>query len=44
MSKEKVMLALKAGGKAFVVAFAGALGFGAMAPGLVEAVLKIIGL
>ena len=44
MSRDKLMHALKAGGKAFVIAFAGALGFGAMAPGIVEAVLKIIGL
>ena len=43
-TKEKLLAALKAAARAFVVAFVGALGFGALAPGLIESLLKIVGL
>lgn len=43
-TKEKILAALKAAGRAFIVAFIGALGFGALTPGLVEAILKLLGL
>lgn len=43
-TKEKLLGALKAAARAFVVAFIGALGFGALTPGLIESLLKIVGL
>ena len=44
MTKEKVIAALKAGAKAFVVAFLGALGFAGFAPQTLDLVLGLLGL